>query len=384
MLRSRPLVFLLVLLTASLIAFPAAVSFAQQRDSEMELERLRREIRRLRAKLQSVRSEARSLQHDLEAIDLELAIVGREVEAAEEVERELDRQRLQIADRVLRINEDIGRHRRYLSTRLAMLYRMGRVPYLRLLLSIDPRSDPMEGATMLAYLVGRDARAVSSFRTAQERLVIEEGHLAEKEQEISRTRRLAAERRSLAQAKRREKARVLAALQRESRRSAEQLAELEEKARRLERLFTLLYEQNAPGFSAARIGEFKGALEWPVRGEVVEQFGKQRSTRFNTYVVNNGIRIAADPGTPVRAVFSGTVLFAQWFRGYGNLIIVDHGDRVFSLYGNTRGSALATGDRVEAGQSIALVGEDEEAQTGSLYFEIREDNRPTDPSDWLR
>lgn len=381
--RHRRLVPLIALLTA-LASFPASVSVAQRRDSEMELERLQREIRRLRGRLQAVRSEARSLQTDLQAIDLELAIVGREVEAAEQVERELDGQRLEIAERVLRINDDIGRHRRYLSSRLGTLYRMGRVPYLRLLLSIDPRSDPMEGATMLAYLVGRDARAVSSFRMAQERLVIEEGHLADKEQEISRTRRLAAERRASAQGKRREKARVLAALQSESRRSAEQLAELEEKARRLERLFALLYEQNAPGISVARIGEFKGALEWPVRGEVVEAFGKQRSTRFNTYVVNNGIRIAAEPGTGVRAVFAGTVLFAQWFRGYGNLIIVDHGDRVFSLYGNTRGSALAPGDRVEAGQSIAMVAEDEEAQTGSLYFEIREDNRPTDPREWLR
>ena len=118
--------------------------------------------------------------------------------------------------------------------------------------------------------------------------------------------------------------------------------------------------------------------------EVIEPFGRQRSTEFDTFVVNNGIRIAADPGVPVRAVFAGTVLFAQWFKGYGNLIILDHGDRVFSLYGNTRGSSLTVGETVQAGATIALVAEGDEGRTGNLYFEIREDNRPTDPRGWLR
>ncbi|HEY0590951.1 MAG TPA: peptidoglycan DD-metalloendopeptidase family protein, partial [Thermoanaerobaculia bacterium] len=339
---SRALPLLLVLL-AVLIAGPRPPADAQQRADRTDLDRLNQEIRGLRSRLSSVRARAKSVETDLEAVDLELQILGRELEAARSVEATLESQRQEIAGRVLDVNAEVARQSWYLRHRLGMLYRMGRIPYLRMLLSMDPRSDPLRAVSMLAYMVGRDARAVSAFQQAQEALVLEEGRLTEKERELAGTRRIASERRASAARKREEKAALLAQLRSEQRRSAERLAELEEKARRLERLFTLLYEERGPAGGSLRIADFKGALEWPVRGEVIESFGRQKSTEFDTYVVNNGIRIAAEPGAPVRAVFTGTVLFAQWFKGYGNLIILDHGDRVFSLYGNTRGSSLTVG-----------------------------------------
>ena len=128
----------------------------------------------------------------------------------------------------------------------------------------------------------------------------------------------------------------------------------------------------------------QGALEWPARGKVFERFGRQRNPKFSTFTINNGLKIEAVAGTPVRAVFQGTVLFSQWFKGYGNLIILDHGNRVFTLYGNLKAPAVAVGDRIATGQPIAGVGESEEASSGHLYFEIRQDNKPEDPQKWLR
>jgi septal ring factor EnvC (AmiA/AmiB activator) len=363
---------------------PLPPAVAQRSDHESDLERIKKEIGGLRRQLKTVRTRTQSVERDLEAVEIELQIVGRELDAARRVERELETERESIAERVLSINAEVEKQSWYLRHRLAMLYRMGRVPYLRMLLSMDPKSDPLRAVSMLAYMVGRDARAVSEFQRAQEELVLQEGLLAEKERELTATRRIASQRREVAARKREEKAALLAQLRSESRLSAERLAELEEKARRLERLFTLLYEESGPAGESLRIGEFKGALDWPVRGKVIERFGRQKSTEFDTYVVNNGIRIAAEPGSPVRAVFTGTVLFAQWFKGYGNLIILDHGDRVFSLYGNTRGGNLAVGETVQAGATIAAVAEGEEGSSGYVYFEIREDNRPTDPHGWLR
>jgi septal ring factor EnvC (AmiA/AmiB activator) len=121
-----------------------------------------------------------------------------------------------------------------------------------------------------------------------------------------------------------------------------------------------------------------------VDGKVIERFGKQRNPKFSTYTVNNGLKNEAAAGTQVRAVFQGTVLFSQWFKGYGNLIILDHGNRIFSLYGNLKQSGVAVGDRIVTGQPIAGVGESEETATGHLYFEIRQDNHPEDPQKWLR
>ena len=110
----------------------------------------------------------------------------------------------------------------------------------------------------------------------------------------------------------------------------------------------------------------------------------QVEPKFSTVTFNNGLKIAAAAGTEVRSIFPGTVLFSQWFKGYGNLIILNHGNRVFSLYGNLKSPSVAVGDKVRAGQAIAGVGESEEAQLGYLYFEIRQDNKPEDPQKWLR
>ena len=116
----------------------------------------------------------------------------------------------------------------------------------------------------------------------------------------------------------------------------------------------------------------------------MEAFGRQRNPKFATYTMNNGLKIASTARAPVRSVFQGTVLFSQWFKGYGNLIILDHGNRVFSLYGNVAGPSVVPGDRVSTGQAIAGVGEGEDAESAYLYFEIRQDNRPEDPTEWLR
>ena len=153
---------------------------------------------------------------------------------------------------------------------------------------------------------------------------------------------------------------------------------------RLERLLDVLSKQSGAFIPSADVRAYRGALGWPVDGKLLEHFGRQRNAKFATYTMNNGWRIGANPRTTVRAVFQGTVLFSQWFKGYGNLIILDHGNRVVSLYGNVVSPAVAVGDRVTTGQPIAGVGESEDAGGGSLYFEIRQDNRPEDPQKWLR
>ena len=180
------------------------------------------------------------------------------------------------------------------------------------------------------------------------------------------------------------KERLVALLRREGSKSEQQIATLEEKAKRLERLIDVLSRQSSGTTVQEDIRTVAGALGWPVQGRVIEAFGRQVDPKFSTITFNNGLKIAAAPGTDVHAIFPGTVLFSQWFKGYGNLIILDHGNRVFSLYGNLKSPAVTVGDRVSAGQAIAGVGEAEEAQAGYLYFEIRQDKKPEDPQKWLR
>lgn len=366
----------------ALIALLVAIAAPAQRT---DLDRLRDEITRLRGKLGEVRQQAQSAERELEESDIELTIRTRELELAAEGEARLVAEQRALEGQIAELSPRIARQKEDLRKRLVALYRMGGLSYVRMLLALDAESNPIEAISMLSFLVTHDARAVTRFQESRRELSSRHVELNRKRQFLQQTRADIEERRRSVAIAVRQKRALLAKLRTEETAGANQLATLEEKARRLQRLVDMLSQQKR-GLDPATldIRTVQGALEWPVQGEVFERFGRQRNPKFSTFTINNGLKIEADPGTPVRAVFQGTVLFSQWFKGYGNLIILDHGNRVFSLYGNLKLPNVRVGDRIETGQTIAGVGESEETASGHLYFEIRRDNQPEDPQGWLR
>ena len=354
-----------------------------QTSRNADLDRIRGEISKLRSRLGDVRAQTQTAERELEEVDLELGIRTRELEIATRMEADLVQQLHEIENEIAGLAPRIAQQKEFLARRLSALYRLGALTYMRVLLSIDDRQDPLQAMSMLSYLVSRDSRAITRFQTTREQLRLRYVDLADRQRRLRQMQSVVEQRRREVAATRAQKQTLLASLRLQGSESEKQLSELEEKAKRLERLIELLSQK--AGISAATdIRSVQGALNWPVDGKVVEHFGVQRNVKFSTVTFNNGIKIAAPAGAEVRAIFPGTVLFAQWFKGYGNLIILDHGNRVFSLYGNLKSPGVAVGDRIDAGQAIAGVGEAEDAQFGYLYFEIRQDNKPEDPQAWLR
>jgi septal ring factor EnvC (AmiA/AmiB activator) len=349
-----------------------------------DLDRVRGDIVKLRERLEVLRTQTKTAERDLEEADVELGIRTRELDLAVDLQLQLEAQQQTLQAQIGALAPRIARQKKFLAERLAALYRMGGLSYVRLMLSMDRRRDPIQAMSMLSFLVSRDARAVTRFESERGQLAARMADLADRERRLAAMRRVVEERRGAVASARLQKERMLLSLRSEGTQSEQRLAALEEKARRLEHLVDVLARQRAGVIAATDIRALQGALAWPVQGPVVEHFGRQRNAKFSTVTMNNGLKIAARPGTEVRAVFPGTVLFSQWFKGYGNLIILDHGNRVFSLYGNLRSPAVAAGDHIQAGQAIAGVGESEDAQSGYLYFEIRQDNKPEDPQKWLR
>jgi len=126
--------------------------------------------------------------------------------------------------------------------------------------------------------------------------------------------------------------------------------------------------------------DLKGKLHLPVRGELANRFG---SPRADGGVVWKGLFIAARAGEEVRAVADGRVVFADWLRGFGNLLIVDHGDAYMSLYGNNEALYKRVGDPIRGGEPVAAVGASGGNADSGLYFELRHQGRPLDPLDWV-
>ena len=128
----------------------------------------------------------------------------------------------------------------------------------------------------------------------------------------------------------------------------------------------------------------RGRLGWPAEGRVVEEYGTRVNPRFGTKTFRNGIDIDAGEGANIHAVFPGHVLYTGWFRGYGNLIIVDHGSEYYTLYAHVADIKVAEGDDVKQGQVIGTVGDTGSLQGPRLYFEVRYQGKPQDPAQWLR
>jgi murein hydrolase activator len=157
--------------------------------------------------------------------------------------------------------------------------------------------------------------------------------------------------------------------------------ELDEKINNLDRQSTA-----ATGKAHTTVKPFqayKGLLKMPVKGKIVSLFGKFKNTRYDVLNFRSGIEIQTERGEPIAAVYAGKVLYADWFKGYGNMIIIDHGDNYYTVYAHIEEAFKSTGDAVEAGEVIATVGDTGSITGPKLYFEVRHHGKPLDPMQWL-
>jgi septal ring factor EnvC (AmiA/AmiB activator) len=249
----------------------------------------------------------------------------------------------------------------------------------------------------LARITRADLTRLTQFGETAERLSAREQAVARGLGELVGLRRaVEAERTAVNQEL--ERRRALLAEVRDDRATHERMAaELEEASRRLEALVRELgrrvaarpaavrpAEPDGPRPPAVGLGVLRGQLPWPTDGRIVAGFGRQVHPRFGTETFRRGVDIEAEEGAAIRAVYGGTVLYRGWLKGYGNLIILDHGTGYYTLYAHASELLVAEGDRVKAGQGIARVGETGSLAGPRLYFEIRYQGRPEDPEQWLR
>ena len=167
--------------------------------------------------------------------------------------------------------------------------------------------------------------------------------------------------------------RALMALQRAESRKESLLTALEQRRKLAESTMTAI-----PGGAL-----IQGNLVWPVGGKVVGWFGRQKHPTFDTYVRNKGIEIETVEGEPIRAVSPGNVVYADWLKGYGLVVIVEHHKGFFSLYAHASKLVVKEGEAVEAGAVLGETGESGLTDKNILYFELRKGTEPVDPLKWL-
>lgn len=377
------LVALCALLAAWLVAPLPAV--AQPNSSEAEepspreqaLQQIQQQIAGLEDRLGELRETAGGLQGRLERVELELELQTQRVSEAETA-REVALEKVETSTRqVERLEQDLTQARQDLRSRLRALYRLGSFGYLRMFLAVGPDADPLEALRGLRYLARRDAAAVEHFVDTQERLADERQVLVMQFEEAESWAQQETERRRELATLRRRQANVLAEVRRESDRVAAEAERLRDKERKLANLLASLADSAGSDLEGTPIQDFKSALDWPAPGEVAVGFGTVRDPRYRTRLPHHGIEIALQRRQPVRSVYPGKVLFAGPFEGYGAMVVMLHPGRVFTVYGGLESLRVEADDVLSLSDAVGLA-------SNTFYFEIRVENRPEDPLQWLR
>ena len=219
----------------------------------------------------------------------------------------------------------------------------------------------------------------------QENVKRELGH---KREELDEQKRFLAKVQDSVRKDAEKKKQLLASLRQEKESRVGALKELEQAALRLQKMMDEMSRRNVGKPSelpaGAGLEAMKGKLDWPVRGEITGGFGKVRHPEFSAEVFRKGIDIEAPIGEEIKAVEKGKVVFAERLSGYGRMVVVDHGERYFSIYAHLSEILKKIGDTVKRGETLGRVGDSDSLAGSRLYFEMRKDGKSIDPLPWFR
>ncbi|MCP5042688.1 MAG: peptidoglycan DD-metalloendopeptidase family protein [bacterium] len=375
-------------LAVALAVFASGISRGQvAEDAEGEqLRELREQILEARERVGGHEREEREIFERLEEIDRSVDRLARERSRAQEA--------MLLARKTLKETQarEAAASARLESTRVAMrrrvvaLYKTGEVGPLRVLFSADSLPELFGRAGVLRKLLEYDAGLVSRFRQEHQALdlarreAVESAHSHEVAAGELETRTVAFGR------ERASKTQLLARVRDDRTLERAVLVELERSARALEEKLVTLGESSrfdVATLEATKFGVLEGALPRPVRGTITQHFGRVVDDEYGTETFNKGVEFAVERGDSVLAVAFGEVRFAGWFRGYGKIVILDHGGQYFTVSGHLSDLYVEVGQTVDRGDTIATTGETGSLTGPSFYFEVRQGGEPLDPTRWL-
>ncbi len=277
----------------------------------------------------------------------------------------------------------------YASRRLVALYKLNWLGKLHIIASAESVFELSQRKTALERILGNDENILKSLSDNRNRL----DQLLNR-QNAQRMKKLSLEREYTNQVRimteeKAKRATLLSAIRSQKTLELAYIESLKERAKALDwKIKALSQEQPQPisekGPIAKDFVKYKGLLNMPVKGKIISHFGSYRNAKFNVTNFRSGIDIKADRGEPIKAVSAGRIIFAGWFKGYGNMIIINHDMKYYTVYANIEEIFKKQGSEVENGEVIATVGDTGPGVGSKLYFEVRHHGKPVDPLEWIR
>ncbi len=339
-----------------------------------DLKDIKKEINLTKKKEKAVRGKESSILENLHLLEVELYEKEKELKQMEAQLGRVQERLRQAKQQVVMLNKVMERTKEEFFFRLIALYKMERVPTEGLLLTSQSYPDLLRLDKYLRVIIDYDARLVDTYR---HQVALKERYQGELIQDQFQWQRNISEiekkKKEITKVSE-EKRVLLKSIQNQKAVYHKVIQELEERAKELQTLVDKLEREKSLLAHGKPHEILKGKLTPPVQGKVISVFKEKGQ---------NGIEIKAPIGAEVRAILPGKVLYADWFKGFGNIVIIDHGDHTFTVSGYCSELLKKPGDAVTQGETIALVGSAGSLKGPCLYFEIRRHGKPQDPMEWL-
>jgi len=353
-------------------------------DRDTDLKQLRQRIERLQSELDETRGARNEARETLRESERRIGALIHNL-------RDTDRRLRQETSRLHgleaarhRAQQDRGHQQQELEAAVRAAYALGRQETVKLLLSQD---DPARASRVLVYyryLADARTTRISQLNGTLTKLNALETEISARQQELAALRQQQQEKKQSLESTRAERRVALARLNEQVRTRSQEIERLQRNEERLSRLVRGLREALQPSPPVAsrsppRTG--KGQWRLPVQGRITARYGQTKRVGNLRW---RGLFLATTEGRPIQAVTSGRVAYADWLRGFGLLMVLDHGNGVMTLYGHNQSLIKGVGEPVESGEVIALSGNTGGPPEPGLYFEVRENGEPRNPLDWCK
>jgi len=365
-----------------LLALPAAAAPAPD-EQEEQLRKIRARIETLQTQLNATRGRRDAVRDEVQGLERRIGTLAQNLRGLDGRLKQADRalERLRRQSRAQR--QDLGQQTRGLERQMRAAYLAGRQEQLKLLLNQQDPATLARALTYYRYLNTARGERIGALNASLARAARLEAEIGARVRELAELHTAQGEKKTELEAARARRAELLASLNRQAAAQTQEMERLRADEERLRRLIGELETAFAdvPLPPGARFAQYKGRLPLPIKGRVGARFGEPRNIGDLKW---RGLFLAGREGQDVRAVFRGRVAYADWLRGFGLLLILEHGDGYMTLYGHNQSLHKQVGDWVEAGEPIAGVGSTGDAPRTGIYFEIRHHGEPHDPLIWCK
>lgn len=357
---------------------------------DAELQKLRREITDHRKKIEEVEKKEKDIAGYLAKLDHEEKLTKRLLSGISEKEEMLTEQVASLR-RDLEYSEKVyDRRLKILSRRLREMYKDGPQYAWQELLAANDFADLLQRYKFLSTIAERDANLVEEVRQRKTGIAKDEANLTETLAQVTLSRREKEAELTRLKENERKRKRTLAELKTSKGKYQKRIDELARAERELQAIIETLEKERTvepqawEAYAEKNFPALKGRMTPPVAGAQVREFGQSKHPEFGTITFNPGVDIEARPGSPVRAVAKGKVEYASLLPGFGNCIIIAHGQGYYTLYAHTSKIFVKQGAMVSGGDVIAEVGDSASGAASPFHFEIRKSKKPLDPAEWLK